>query len=76
MQLSLDLIEEWIKNNPRASICTSEGIHAFKNIASFQDYHGLPEFRNVCYVHLIIINRKNKTIYLFFFSNLLLSLSL
>ncbi|EYU32170.1 hypothetical protein MIMGU_mgv1a025862mg [Erythranthe guttata] len=45
-QLSLDLIEEWIKKNPSASICTSEGIHAFKNIALFQDYHGLPEFRN------------------------------
>ncbi|KAL7158812.1 hypothetical protein ABFS83_02G167900 [Erythranthe nasuta] len=45
-QLSLDLIEEWIKENPSASICTSEGIHAFKNIALFQDYHGLPEFRN------------------------------
>ncbi|KAL6496812.1 acetyl-coenzyme A synthetase 2 [Orobanche hederae] len=45
-QLSLDLIEEWIKKNPRASISSREGVHAFKNIALFQDYHGLPEFRN------------------------------
>ncbi|KAK9279021.1 hypothetical protein L1049_012696 [Liquidambar formosana] len=44
-QLSFDLIEDWIKENPRASICTREGIDAFKDIANFQDYHGLPEFR-------------------------------
>ncbi|XP_057462480.1 1-aminocyclopropane-1-carboxylate synthase-like [Actinidia eriantha] len=45
-QLSSDLIEEWIKKNPEASICTLEGVKAFKDIANFQDYHGLPEFRN------------------------------
>ncbi|KAG1354686.1 1-aminocyclopropane-1-carboxylate synthase [Cocos nucifera] len=43
--LCLDLIQEWIKNNPKASICTEEGVSEFKNIANFQDYHGLPEFR-------------------------------
>ncbi|KAL8495143.1 hypothetical protein ACS0TY_019349 [Phlomoides rotata] len=45
-QLSLDLIEEWIEKNPTASICNREGVHAFKYIALFQDYHGLPEFRS------------------------------
>uniref|UniRef100_A0A5B7ATA4 1-aminocyclopropane-1-carboxylate synthase n=1 Tax=Davidia involucrata TaxID=16924 RepID=A0A5B7ATA4_DAVIN len=45
-QLSFDLIEEWIKKNPRASICTNEGVNKFKDIAIFQDYHGLREFRN------------------------------
>ncbi|XP_016446122.2 1-aminocyclopropane-1-carboxylate synthase-like [Nicotiana tabacum] len=45
-QLSFDLIEEWIKRNPKASICTTEGIKSFRNIANFQDYHGLPEFRS------------------------------
>ncbi|CAA3030015.1 1-aminocyclopropane-1-carboxylate synthase [Olea europaea subsp. europaea] len=45
-QLSFDLIEEWVKKNPRASICTHEGVDAFKDIAIFQDYHGLQEFRN------------------------------
>ncbi|KAG9135432.1 hypothetical protein Leryth_007197 [Lithospermum erythrorhizon] len=45
-QLSFGLIEEWIKKNPRASICTNEGAHNFKDIAIFQDYHGLPEFRS------------------------------
>ncbi|KAL0379469.1 UNVERIFIED_CONTAM: 1-aminocyclopropane-1-carboxylate synthase 1 [Sesamum angustifolium] len=29
-QLPVDLIKEWIKKNPAASICTAEGLHAFK----------------------------------------------
>ncbi|KAK6804589.1 hypothetical protein RDI58_002373 [Solanum bulbocastanum] len=44
-QLCFDLIEDWIKRNPKASICSNEGIKSFKAIANFQDYHGLPEFR-------------------------------
>nr|AFU90953.1 1-aminocyclopropane-1-carboxylate synthase [Psidium guajava] len=44
-QLCFDLIEEWIKNNPAASICTSEGVGNFKDVAIFQDYHGLLKFR-------------------------------
>ncbi|KAL0397941.1 UNVERIFIED_CONTAM: 1-aminocyclopropane-1-carboxylate synthase 1 [Sesamum calycinum] len=44
-QLPVDLIKEWIKKNPAASICTAEGLHAL-NIALYQDYHGLPEFRH------------------------------
>ncbi|KAF8413229.1 hypothetical protein HHK36_001205 [Tetracentron sinense] len=44
--LCFDLIQEWIKKNPKASICTAEGVDEFKDIAIFQDYHGLPEFRN------------------------------
>lgn len=47
LQLCFDLIEKWTRKNPTASICTAEGVHAFKNIAIFQDYHGLPEFRQV-----------------------------
>ncbi|KAG9455308.1 hypothetical protein H6P81_008212 [Aristolochia fimbriata] len=45
-QLSLDLIQDWIRQNPSASICTSDGISEFKDTAIFQDYHGLPTFRN------------------------------
>lgn len=48
MQLSFDLIQEWVLKNPEASICTAQGAKEFKDIAIFQDYHGLPEFRNVC----------------------------
>ncbi|KAF5730033.1 1-aminocyclopropane-1-carboxylate synthase [Tripterygium wilfordii] len=45
-QLCFDLIEDWLLDNQKASICTNEGVNEFKDIANFQDYHGLPEFRN------------------------------
>ncbi|XP_027085083.2 1-aminocyclopropane-1-carboxylate synthase [Coffea arabica] len=45
-QLCFDLIEEWVLNNPEASICTAEGANKFMEVAIYQDYHGLPEFRN------------------------------
>ncbi|GMH17274.1 hypothetical protein Nepgr_019115 [Nepenthes gracilis] len=45
-KLCHDLTEEWIVENPKASICTSEGVNGFKDIANYQDYHGLPQFRN------------------------------
>ncbi|CAH2063225.1 unnamed protein product, partial [Thlaspi arvense] len=44
-QLCSDLIKEWIKANPQASICTAEGIDGFSDVAIFQDYHGLKQFR-------------------------------
>ncbi|KAI4311471.1 hypothetical protein MLD38_036365 [Melastoma candidum] len=43
--LCFDLTEDWMKSNPKASICTAEGVENFSSIANFQDYHGLPEFR-------------------------------
>ncbi|KAI9109916.1 hypothetical protein K1719_018957 [Acacia pycnantha] len=45
-QLCFDMIQEWITNNPEASICTPQGLHHFSDVAIFQDYHGLPRFRN------------------------------
>ncbi|OAY62239.1 1-aminocyclopropane-1-carboxylate synthase 1 [Manihot esculenta] len=44
-QLCFDLIRDWIKQHPEASICTFDGVDKFKDIANFQDYHGLIEFR-------------------------------
>ncbi|VVA99677.1 unnamed protein product [Arabis nemorensis] len=44
-QLCGDLMRKWVLQHPEASICTSEGVNQFSNIAIFQDYHGLPEFR-------------------------------
>ncbi|XP_071708277.1 1-aminocyclopropane-1-carboxylate synthase-like [Rutidosis leptorrhynchoides] len=44
-QLCFDLIQEWIGRHPQASICTPQGDFGFKEIAIFQDYHGLPQFR-------------------------------
>lgn len=45
-QLCFDLVQQWLKNNPNASICTAEGTHNFRDTAIFQDYHGLPQFRH------------------------------
>ncbi|GAA0152387.1 transaminase [Lithospermum erythrorhizon] len=44
-KLCFDLIQEWVTNHPTASICTPEGANDFRDIAIFQDYHGLKEFR-------------------------------
>ncbi|XWS32128.1 hypothetical protein CRYUN_Cryun23aG0134400 [Craigia yunnanensis] len=44
-QLCFDLIKKWILENPDASICTANGVDKFKDIAIYQDYHGLKEFR-------------------------------
>lgn len=54
LQLCFDLIKDWITKNPYASICTAEGVEVFKDIAIFQDYHGLPEFRQV-YIYIYIL---------------------
>ena len=54
LRLCFDLSEDWIRKNPKASICTAEGVNEFKNIAIFQDYHGLPEFRQVNIYNLIL----------------------
>ncbi|KAJ3680089.1 hypothetical protein LUZ60_016367 [Juncus effusus] len=43
--LCLDLIKEWIGKHPQSSICTEKGLEDFESIANFQDYHGLPSFR-------------------------------
>ncbi|PKI72480.1 1-aminocyclopropane-1-carboxylate synthase 8-like [Punica granatum] len=46
-QLSLDLIESWIERNPEATGLRRGGsfTSAFKQLALFQDYHGLPAFK-------------------------------
>ncbi|KAL8137183.1 hypothetical protein V2J09_003184 [Rumex salicifolius] len=44
-QLCFDLVKDWILRNPAASICTPQGLNDFKEMANFQDYHGLPQFR-------------------------------
>ncbi|CAH8305855.1 unnamed protein product [Eruca vesicaria subsp. sativa] len=44
-QLCGDLMRKWVLEHPEASICTAEGVNLFSDIAIFQDYHGLPEFR-------------------------------
>lgn len=55
MQLCFDLVKDWILDNPKASICTAEGVDEFRDIAIFQDYHGLPEFRKVWNIRKLCI---------------------
>ncbi|KAF3965718.1 hypothetical protein CMV_010126 [Castanea mollissima] len=38
-------LKSWVMKNPEASICTPEGVTDFRDIAIYQDYHGLPKFR-------------------------------
>ncbi|KAG6786418.1 hypothetical protein POTOM_008018 [Populus tomentosa] len=45
-QLSFDLIESWIARNPDAVGLKKSGASIFKELALFQDYHGLPAFKN------------------------------
>ncbi|CAH1437402.1 unnamed protein product [Lactuca virosa] len=45
-QLSLDLLESWLKNNPDSAEFKNDNHSLFKELALFQDYHGLPAFKN------------------------------
>ncbi|XP_010547570.1 PREDICTED: 1-aminocyclopropane-1-carboxylate synthase 9-like [Tarenaya hassleriana] len=44
-QLCFDLIEEWLVKNPDAASFKRDGQSVFRELALFQDYHGLPEFK-------------------------------
>ncbi|MBA0794360.1 hypothetical protein Gohar_018694 [Gossypium harknessii] len=44
-QLCFEFIKKWLMEHPEASLCTAEGVNRFKETALFQDYHGMPEFR-------------------------------
>ena len=48
-------MRKWVLEHPEASICTAEGVNQFSDIAIFQDYHGLPEFRQVSWIFLVIL---------------------
>ena len=47
LQLSLDFLETWLKNNQDAARLTNNGEFVFWEPALFQDYHGLLAFKNV-----------------------------
>ncbi|WOK98470.1 hypothetical protein Cni_G07182 [Canna indica] len=44
-QLSFDLIETWLELHPDALGLRRDGTLVFRELALFQDYHGLPEFK-------------------------------
>ncbi|XP_059635470.1 1-aminocyclopropane-1-carboxylate synthase 3 [Cornus florida] len=45
-QLSFDIIESWLASNPDVAGFKRNGRSIFRELALFQDYHGLPEFKN------------------------------
>ncbi|KAF8404824.1 hypothetical protein HHK36_009713 [Tetracentron sinense] len=45
-QLSFDLLESWLAKNPEAVGFKRDGESIFREMALFQDYHGLPIFKN------------------------------
>ncbi|XP_062076079.1 1-aminocyclopropane-1-carboxylate synthase 3-like [Humulus lupulus] len=45
-QLSFDLLEQWLADNPDSIGLKSNGQSLFKELALFQDYHGFPAFKN------------------------------
>ncbi|XP_044984030.1 1-aminocyclopropane-1-carboxylate synthase 1-like [Hordeum vulgare subsp. vulgare] len=45
-QLSFDLVEEWLEKNPDALGLRRGPASVFRELALFQDYHGLPAFKN------------------------------
>ncbi|KAG8642762.1 hypothetical protein MANES_12G118500v8 [Manihot esculenta] len=44
-QLSFDILESWLANNPDAAGFKKDGQSIFRELALFQDYHGLPAFK-------------------------------
>ncbi|KAK9994368.1 hypothetical protein SO802_024071 [Lithocarpus litseifolius] len=45
-QLSFDLAESWLADNPDVLGLKRDGKSVFKELALFQDYHGMPTFKN------------------------------
>lgn len=46
-QLSFDFLESWLDRNPDAAGFKRDGRSIFRELALFQDYHGLPAFKKV-----------------------------
>ncbi|KAJ8645393.1 hypothetical protein MRB53_007141 [Persea americana] len=44
-QLSFDLIESWLANNPDPVSLMRDNVSIFRELALFQDYHGMPAFK-------------------------------
>ncbi|XP_054818132.1 1-aminocyclopropane-1-carboxylate synthase CMA101-like [Prosopis cineraria] len=45
-QLSFDIVEAWLERNPETLGLKKDGVSAFRELALFQDYHGLPSFKD------------------------------
>ncbi|KAF5740091.1 hypothetical protein HS088_TW11G00155 [Tripterygium wilfordii] len=58
-QLSFDLLESWLASNSDEFGFKTNGVSVFKELALFQDYHGLAAFKNAL-VEFIATMRGNK----------------
>ncbi|XP_022996837.1 1-aminocyclopropane-1-carboxylate synthase CMA101-like [Cucurbita maxima] len=58
-ELSFDQLEKWLANNPDALGLRRNGESVFRELALFQNYHGLPAFKKVL-VELMAEIRGNK----------------
>jgi len=47
LQLSFDLIEKWLEEHPEVLGLKKNDESVFRQLALFQDYHGLPAFKDV-----------------------------
>ncbi|RDX94484.1 1-aminocyclopropane-1-carboxylate synthase, partial [Mucuna pruriens] len=45
-QLSFDILISWLRRNPDIVGLKKDGLSVFKELALFQDYHGLPALKN------------------------------
>nr|XP_043632172.1 1-aminocyclopropane-1-carboxylate synthase 3-like [Erigeron canadensis] len=61
-QLSFDLLESWLNKNPNSAGFTTQNHSIFKELALFQDYHGLPAFKKALAEFMSEI-RENKVIF-------------
>ncbi|XP_057973634.1 1-aminocyclopropane-1-carboxylate synthase 3 [Malania oleifera] len=46
-QLSFDLLESWLADNPDAAGFSKNGSSVFRELALYQDYNGMPAFKQV-----------------------------
>ncbi|KAL6587773.1 1-aminocyclopropane-1-carboxylate synthase 3 [Orobanche minor] len=61
-QLSFDLLESWLSENPDAASFKNNGESIFRELALFQDYHGLPSFK-LAMVQFMSEIRGNKVVF-------------
>lgn len=60
-QLSFDLLESWLDRNPDAAGFKRDGQSIFRELALFQDYHGLPAFKKALVEFMSEIRRNKVT---------------
>ncbi|KAL6512900.1 1-aminocyclopropane-1-carboxylate synthase 3 [Orobanche hederae] len=61
-QLSFDLLESWLSENPDSASFKNNGESIFRELALFQDYHGLPSFK-LAMVQFMSEIRGNKVVF-------------